>query len=99
MNTVSPPPLGASIMEGYAGLGSVFDEMTTPAGDLRSHWTEFVRGLDELTPEEFTERWHEGRELIRENGVTYNVYGDPRGLNRPWELDPIPLLISAEESE
>ena len=33
------------------------------------------------------------RHLIRENGVTYNVYGDPRGMDRPWQLDPIPLLI------
>ena len=27
--------------------------------------------------------------LLRENGVTYNVYGDPRGTDRPWELDPV----------
>ena len=31
---------------------------------------------------------------IRENGVTYNVYGDPKGVDRPWELDPLPLLIA-----
>ena len=35
------------------------------------------------------------QQLIRENGVTYNVYGDPRGMDRPWQLDPIPLLIAA----
>ena len=33
---------------------------------------------------------------IRENGVTYNVYADPQGADRPWELDPLPLLLSAE---
>ena len=44
---------------------------------------------------ELTRRWEDARQLIRENGVTYNVYGDPRGLDRPWQLDPIPLLISA----
>ena len=26
------------------------------------------------------------------------MYGDPRGLNRPWQLDPIPFLISPEEA-
>ncbi|MFO0823840.1 MAG: hypothetical protein U0792_12110 [Gemmataceae bacterium] len=36
----------------------------------------------------------EAQHLIRENGVTYNVYGDPRGISRPWQLDPVPLLIS-----
>ena len=34
---------------------------------------------------------------IRENGVTYNVYGDPLGMNRPWNLDAIPLLIPPAE--
>jgi uncharacterized circularly permuted ATP-grasp superfamily protein/uncharacterized alpha-E superfamily protein len=34
---------------------------------------------------------------LRENGVTYNVYGDAQNLTRPWRLDPIPLLISSEE--
>src|SRR5256885_2256671 len=36
---------------------------------------------------------------IRENGITYNVYADPRGADRPWEIDPLPLLISAGEWE
>ena len=34
---------------------------------------------------------------IHENGVTHNVYGDPNGLDRPWDLDLIPLLIAPEE--
>ena len=28
---------------------------------------------------------------IRENGITYNVYADPKGADRPWEVDPLPL--------
>ncbi len=34
---------------------------------------------------------------IHENGVTYNVYGDPRSTDRPWQLDPIPLVIEPRE--
>ncbi|MBC7853623.1 MAG: circularly permuted type 2 ATP-grasp protein, partial [Pirellulaceae bacterium] len=37
------------------------------------------------------------RRLLRENGVTYNFYGAPQGPGRPWELDPIPLLITKRE--
>ena len=47
--------------------------------------------------EEIKRRWEEAQDLIRENGVTYNVYGDPRGMDRPWQLDPIPLLIAPAE--
>ena len=34
---------------------------------------------------------------INSNGVTYNVYADPQGMDRPWEVDPLPLLLSAQE--
>ena len=27
-----------------------------------------------------------------------NIYGDPQGMDRPWELDPIPLLISPSDA-
>jgi uncharacterized circularly permuted ATP-grasp superfamily protein/uncharacterized alpha-E superfamily protein len=37
------------------------------------------------------------RRLIVENGVTYNVYADSQGRDRPWVLDPLPILLTAEE--
>jgi uncharacterized circularly permuted ATP-grasp superfamily protein len=37
------------------------------------------------------------RRRILENGVTYNVYADPKGADRPWELDPLPLILSPAE--
>ncbi len=33
------------------------------------------------------------RRLIVENGVTYNVYADSQGRDRPWVLDPLPILL------
>ena len=32
---------------------------------------------------------------IRDNGVTYNVYADEDGPQRPWSLDLFPLIVSA----
>ena len=64
---------------------------------LRPHWETFVSQLDRLGAPELARRWEQGRRLIHENGVTYNVYGDPRGMDRPWELDSIPFLISADD--
>jgi uncharacterized circularly permuted ATP-grasp superfamily protein/uncharacterized alpha-E superfamily protein len=49
-------------------------------------------GFDQLTA-----RWQLGRQLIQTNGVTYNVYGDPQGRERPWLLDPVPLVLDAAE--
>ena len=33
---------------------------------------------------------------IRDNGVTYNVYADEGGPQRPWSLDLFPLIITPE---
>lgn len=75
-----------------------FDEaMGTPAHP-RPHWNPFFASLDDLGSAELTRRWRDAQHLIRENGVTYNVYGDPRGIARPWQLDPVPLLIAPAEA-
>ena len=33
---------------------------------------------------------------IRDNGVTYNVYADVGGAQRPWSLDLFPLIVTPE---
>ena len=83
----------------YSSAGQTPDELYDSQGGVRPHWKSFRKSLDTLGAAELTRRWVEAQDLIRENGVTYNVYGDPRGMNRPWQLDPIPLLIAAEEAE
>ncbi len=83
----------------YSPAGETPDELYDSHGSVRSHWKNFYSSLAALGAAELSRRWVEAQDLIRENGVTYNVYGDPRGMNRPWQLDPIPLLIAAEEAE
>ncbi len=70
-----------------------------PDRSLRPHWREFVSLLDELKPGELGHRRDLARRLIHQNGVTHNVYGDPNGLDRPWSLDFIPLLIAPAQWE
>src|SRR5687768_880140 len=85
------------LFEGYHPLDGLYDEMLTAAGGLRPHCEGFVRSLVGIGRDEFMSRWEGARRSIRENGVTYNVYGDPQGVDRPWELDMVPLLISPAE--
>ncbi|MBA4188233.1 MAG: hypothetical protein C0467_09485 [Planctomycetaceae bacterium] len=75
-----------------------YDEAADPSGTPRPHWNGFFESLEELSPAELSRRWRDAQHLIRDNGVTYNVYGDPRGISRPWQLDPIPLLIAPTEA-
>src|SRR5271167_370295 len=74
---------------GYRPAPGVYDEM--------SRWDSFMGSLAALGTDEIAHRWKTARQRIRENGVSYNIYGDPLGMDRPWNLDAIPLLISATE--
>ena len=82
---------------GYMPTAGAFDEMVHADGTLRETWGRVLATPDFRSAEILESRWREAERQIRENGVTSNVYGDPRGLARPWPLDPVPLVI--EESE
>lgn len=82
---------------GYVPRAQDSDEMVEADGSLRPHWRMFVSMLDDLGRDEITRRWEQARRIIRENGITHNVYGDPNGLDRPWNLDLIPLLMPADQ--
>ncbi len=82
---------------GYGFPVSAFDEMCATAGDVREHWSYLVSALSDLGGAELQRRREEAWRQIRDNDVTFNIYGDPRGMGRPWDLDLIPLLIGSEE--
>jgi uncharacterized circularly permuted ATP-grasp superfamily protein/uncharacterized alpha-E superfamily protein len=69
-----------------------YDESTVD-GQPRPHWAPLMNALNEIGTAELSRRWARAERRIRENGVTYNVYGDPQGTDRPWKIDMIPLLI------
>lgn len=81
----------------YSPTRGIFDEMMTADMTLRPQWQGLVEGLAALEPGDMARRWERGQRLIRDNGVTYNVYGEGEGLNRPWRLDPVPMVIDGAE--
>src|SRR5882724_12248576 len=87
----------ANMFAGYPALPGIYDEMALGQNELRPHWKNFAASLDRLGRNEIAVRWENARRIIREHGVTYNVYGDPQGMDRPWELDMVPLLIPPAE--
>jgi uncharacterized circularly permuted ATP-grasp superfamily protein len=66
-------------------------------GAVRPHWQVLDRALRAFGPGEMWRRWEQARQLIRQHGVTFNVYGDARGLERPWPLDPVPVVLAPDE--
>ena len=84
-------------LQEYQPIDGVFDEMLEAPDRLRPQCEAFVHGIESMGPQEFASRRDSARRAIRENGVTYNVYGDPQGIDRPWELDMVPLIVAADE--
>ncbi|MBP5986312.1 MAG: circularly permuted type 2 ATP-grasp protein [Azonexus sp.] len=74
-----------------------YDEMLSADGVVRPHWRQFFSHLDSVAPDEMHQRLEFVDRRIQENGVTYNVYADPNGADRPWALDPLPLIIPPDE--
>jgi uncharacterized circularly permuted ATP-grasp superfamily protein/uncharacterized alpha-E superfamily protein len=85
------------LLESYPAEADRYDEMLEAGGRLRPHWRTLIDQLEGLSPEILRHRAREVREAIAADGVTYNVYADPQGANRPWELDLLPQIISADE--
>jgi uncharacterized circularly permuted ATP-grasp superfamily protein/uncharacterized alpha-E superfamily protein len=76
---------------------ATYNEFAPDGVTPRPHWSVFIDSLKDLGPDELARRWERAERRILENGVTYNVYGDPQGANRPLAIDPIPLLIPPQE--
>ena len=76
---------------------AAYDELSADGVAPRPHWAHLMESLREIGPEELGRRWARAERRIRENGITYNIYSDPLGANRPWKTDIVPLMISADE--
>jgi uncharacterized circularly permuted ATP-grasp superfamily protein/uncharacterized alpha-E superfamily protein len=93
------PELVAHLLGGYRPLQGVYDEMMSPNGEVRPHWRDLLAGLAALGREELTRRFAATDRYLHDSGVFYRVYEDDAGVERPWPLTPIPLVIAAEEWE
>lgn len=63
------------------------------------NWQTFFSSFTRLGKDEIQNRQKDINRLLKENGVTYNIYGDPSGENRLWSLDLVPFLIDRQEWE
>lgn len=77
--------------------GCAYEESSVDGITPRPHWAGLMQSLQSIGPVELALRWAQAEQRIRENGITYNIYGDPLGSHRPWKIDLVPLLISNEE--
>ena len=78
-------------------LNSSFDEMFNSNGAIKEHWLEIANALEKAGIKQLEQKQFEIDWRLEDNGVTYNIYNDPDGINRKWNLDPIPFVLKEEE--
>ncbi|MCL4692321.1 MAG: circularly permuted type 2 ATP-grasp protein, partial [Candidatus Hydrogenedentes bacterium] len=88
---------GHALTEEYAPLGGKYDELLSADGTVRAQWEAYLREFHKLSADDLVRGRGQAARLIEENGVTYNVYGDPQGVNRPWALDLVPHILSSPD--
>lgn len=86
-----------SLLTHYPAAQSRYDEMFEAAGKPRPHWKALLDQLDTEPAGEMRRRVESVERQIRENGVTYNVYADPAGQQRFWDLSALPFILPASE--
>lgn len=87
----------APLFTGYRSPAGRYDEMFAAPDQPRPHWQALYDSLNVTDARDLNARIGAAERELRDSGVTYNVYEDPEGLNRQWEMDMLPLAIAPAE--
>jgi uncharacterized circularly permuted ATP-grasp superfamily protein/uncharacterized alpha-E superfamily protein len=95
--TASPEHGLEQFVADYRPLPGIFDEMMGGDGRVRAHWRPFLSMLAALGADEINRRFGAADRYLRGSGVFYRVYEDAAGIERPWPLSHVPLVIEPSE--
>ncbi|MGZ9104091.1 MAG: hypothetical protein ACXW3Y_14650, partial [Rhodoplanes sp.] len=90
--------LQADLVSTYrAAYGSGYDELLDGSGQVRPHWRALLDGLGEMSEADRANRAQRLDRRVRDTGIAYDIFSDPRKPSQRWQLDLAPLMISAAE--
>src|ERR1700722_17325469 len=84
------------LFQGY-DLGGFFDEMFDGDRTARSHYARLFSTLGGMTATEFRARCELADLTLVNQGITFTVYGDSQGVEKPFPVDLVPRIVPAEE--
>lgn len=84
------------MFENYEANG-VFDEMFAAKDKPREHYQSVSRRLAKLNPAALDRRRRMADVSFRNQGITFTVYNDPRGVEKTFPFDLVPRIIPANE--
>jgi uncharacterized circularly permuted ATP-grasp superfamily protein len=78
-------------------VNGIFDEMFAATGQPRTHYTAVARQLESLGTDAFIRRRQMADLAFRNQGITFTVYSDQRGVEKIFPFDLVPRIIPAQE--
>ncbi len=87
----------APLFAGYRPHAAAWDELFAEAGRPHGHTRLIVERLGRLQPDEFQQRRASADLVFVNQGVTFSVYSDRRGVEKIFPFDLIPRPVAAPE--
>jgi len=99
MAGISVEEMGTSVpvWSAYPHAEGLFDELVELAKSINPGCHNIAQALLSIQPAKLMELCSRAEIMFRRMGVTFNVYGEQRGVERIFPFDPIPRVIEAQE--
>jgi len=91
------PPLAGPLFAGYQRHPKAWDELFAEPGQAHPHNQLIVDRLGLLEPAEFQQRRASADLVFVNQGVTFSVYSDRRGVEKIFPFDLIPRTVASSE--
>ena len=73
------------------------DQVYSADGTIKPEWQYLLTSLNDLGAKALNDRQDKAKRILRDDGVTYNIYDDGTSPNSHWELDLVPAIIGSED--
>ena len=84
------------VSNGSPSMASPTPEAAAGNGKITDVWRQFFATLEDDSAADMDQRAANLARQVRDNGITYNVYADENGPQRPWSLDLFPLIVDPQ---
>lgn len=81
----------------YQSNNSTYDEYFQNNGEIHNALEKVIHHFDEIPRETFFQMHKKAQEILRQQGVTFNVYSDRTGVEKIFPFDLFPRIITTEE--
>jgi len=97
MSSTSQPIKPPHPLDSYRTRSGYYDEYVDDKGKPRDHWQTVSKLFKNLTPEELAVRDKQLKRIVKDNGITYNVYSENEAESRPWVMNMLPMVLGGAE--